>query len=165
MSHEVLLAVMVTLIVTEATDVSPWIAIRVARWAAKHIYVGNTDRAARREEEWEALIERAVPTKISKLFFGLGFGCAGLYCIAIRALLKALPALWRRIRPRRPSEETVEQWIAMAGLMVMFSLPDLVQAILFCALIGLWICIAGVALIVEYVRHIREHRILRRVTR
>ena len=78
MIGDILVAVVATLIVNEVTDVSPWIAIRLVRWAARHMYAANADRAARRREEWEALINESIPTKISKLSFGLGLGCAGL---------------------------------------------------------------------------------------
>ncbi len=37
MIHDILLTVVVTLIASEATDVSPWLAIRLLRWAANHI--------------------------------------------------------------------------------------------------------------------------------
>jgi hypothetical protein len=81
MIHDILLTVVVTLIVSEATDVSPWLAIRLLRWAANHIYVTDANRTAQRKEEWEALIsDDSIPTNISKLFFGLGFartGCTG----------------------------------------------------------------------------------------
>jgi hypothetical protein len=81
----ILLTAGVTLLVNEVTGVSPWLAIRLVRWAAKHVYVSDTDRAAQRQEEWEALIG-SIPTNISKLLFGLGFACAGLYYIALRHL-------------------------------------------------------------------------------
>jgi hypothetical protein len=94
MIHEILLTVIATLIVNEATSFSPWLAIRLARWAAKRIYAANTDRAEQRKEEWEALIKGdSIPANISKLFFGLGFACAGLFCIAIRGLPTVLEAV------------------------------------------------------------------------
>jgi hypothetical protein len=155
MSREVLVAVVVTLIVNEAIDISPWTAIRLVRWAAKHIYAGNTERAARRAEEWEAVIDESIPTKVSKLFFGLGFGCAGLYCITIRYLPKILATLWRRIRPRRPSMDTIEGWKYLAVGMVFLALPDLVQLIVLGSVIVLLVCGAGVMWILEQVRGAR----------
>ena len=55
MIGDIILTVVVTLIVNEVTGVSPWLATRLVRWAAKHIYATDADRAAQREEEWEAL--------------------------------------------------------------------------------------------------------------
>ncbi len=159
----VLLAVVVTLIVNEATDVSPWIAIRLARWAAKRIYAGNTGRAARRQEEWEALISKSIPTKISQLFFGLGFGCAGLYCIASRRVPAALAALGRRIRPSRPSADTVSSWIAMAATAVLLSLPGIVQVIVLGGLVSLWVCVVVLAVISDKVKSAGERRRLSKV--
>src|SRR5262249_15089978 len=90
MSHEVLVAIVVTLIVNEATDVSPWTAIRLVRWASKHIYAANPDRVTKRAEEWEALIAKSIPTNISKFCFGLSLGAAALSCISVRRANAAL---------------------------------------------------------------------------
>ena len=93
MIHEILLTVAVTLIVNEATDISPWLATRLVGWAAERIYASNADRAAQRKEEWEALIKDSIPTNISKLFFGLGFACAGLCWFAIRCVPTVLETI------------------------------------------------------------------------
>ncbi len=94
MTHEILLTVIATLIVNEATSFSPWLAIRLTCWAAKRIYAPDADRAEQRKEEWEALIRSdSIPANISKLFFGLGFACAGLFCIAIRGVPTVLEAI------------------------------------------------------------------------
>ena len=96
MIHDIVLAVMVTLIVNEVTGVSPWLAVRLIRWAAEHIYATNADRAAQRKEEWEALLD-SIPTDIAKLFFGLGFACAGLYWIVIRCMPPVLETIPKMI--------------------------------------------------------------------
>ncbi len=93
MIRDILVAAAAALIVSEATDISPWLAIRLVRWAAKHMYPANAERADRRREDWEALIDREIPTKTSKLFFGLGFGCAGLYRIMMRRAALVLAPL------------------------------------------------------------------------
>jgi hypothetical protein len=66
------------------------------RWAAKRIYATNSDRAKQRKEEWEALID-SIPANISKLFFGSGFACAGLFCMAIRSAPTMLEAIAKLI--------------------------------------------------------------------
>lgn len=95
MIHEIVLAAVVTLIVNEVTGVSPWLAIRLMRWAAMHIYATNADRAVQRKEEWEALISDSdsIPTDIAKLFFGLGLACTGLYWIMIRCVPSVLETI------------------------------------------------------------------------
>lgn len=79
------------------------------------MYSGNPDRAARRREEWEALIRKTIPTKISTLAFGLGFGCAGLCCLVTRQVPVALAAVLRRMRRSLPSVEKISDWVMTAG--------------------------------------------------
>lgn len=81
---EIVTTVVVTLLVNEMTDISPWIAIRLARWAAKHIYANDKRRMVRRAEEWESHIRNSLPTNLSKLCFGLSLGCAATATTAIR---------------------------------------------------------------------------------
>ncbi len=97
MIREILIAAAVGWIVSEGTDISPRLAIRLVRWAAVHLYCGDAERAERRREEWEALIDGAIPSKTLKLVFGLSFGCAGLYRIVIRRAPLVLAATGRGI--------------------------------------------------------------------
>lgn len=71
----------------------------MTRWAAKRIYPSNPERAARRSEDWEALISESIPTNISRLCFGLGMGCAGLWCY-IMGYVPSAPAVVRRMPAR-----------------------------------------------------------------
>jgi hypothetical protein len=104
MIRDILIAAAAALIVSEATDISPWLAVRLVRWAAKHICPADAERADRRREDWEALIDREIPTKTSKLLFGLGFGYAGLYRIMMRRGPLVLAPNGRGIRkPSRAS--------------------------------------------------------------
>jgi hypothetical protein len=165
MSREVLLAVVVTLIVNEVTEVSPWTAIRLVRWAAKHIYAGNTERAAQRAEEWEALIDESIPTKISKLFFGLGFGCAGLYCVAMRRASTARATLWRLIRRFcRSAAETVEQIVMTVVVLAVNALPLPQWLMVMGGLLVLVVCGNRLARHREHVKRTAERRRLNGVT-
>jgi hypothetical protein len=99
MIRDVIVAAVAALIVNELTDLSPWTAIRVARWAAGKIYADKPERAEKRAEEWEALISgESIPTKISKLLFGLGLGCFGLWCVLVGYVPTAASAVGRAIR-------------------------------------------------------------------
>jgi hypothetical protein len=78
MIRDVIVAVVAALVVNELTDLSRWTAVRVTRWAAGKIHADNPDRAARRAEDWEALISgESIPTKISKLFSGWAWVALG----------------------------------------------------------------------------------------
>ncbi len=89
MSREVLIAVLVTLIVEESTGLSRWIAARMGQWAAKHIYLYDSERAKTRSEEWEALISKSIPANITALTFGLSLASAAVACILARRIAVA----------------------------------------------------------------------------
>jgi hypothetical protein len=95
--RDVIVGAIVAVVVNELTDVSSWLAVRITRWAAKRIYPVSPERAARRSEDWEALISESIPTKISKLCFGLGIGCAGLWCSVIGHVPAVLAAVRRAL--------------------------------------------------------------------
>ncbi|GAB3975579.1 hypothetical protein GCM10029978_060070 [Actinoallomurus acanthiterrae] len=76
---EILLSILVGLVANEVSDISPWLAVRLVRWAAFRIYAADPQRAAEHAEDWQAHIDRSIPTKLGKLFFGLGFGVAALW--------------------------------------------------------------------------------------
>jgi hypothetical protein len=77
-SREVLVAILAAILVNELTGASRWTAGKVARWAARRIYLSNPERASGRAEEWQALISKSVSSNISALCFGLGLGAAAL---------------------------------------------------------------------------------------
>jgi hypothetical protein len=91
-SHEVLVAVLVTVLVDELTGMSRWAAGRVAQWAARHSYPFDPERAKDRAEEWHELVTESIPTNISALCCGLGLGAAALARMAARRV-KALAPL------------------------------------------------------------------------
>ncbi|MFI9553703.1 hypothetical protein [Nonomuraea endophytica] len=70
MTKEVLVLI-IGVLVAEATEVAPWLALRLVRWAA-HVRYLDTKRAAIRAEEWQALIEMR-PGKLLKLATSLLF--------------------------------------------------------------------------------------------
>ena len=84
MSREIMVAVLVTLIVEETSGLSRWSAAKLGHWAAKHIYLADTERGEKRAEEWDALITKSIPTNIAALCFGLSLGTAAVGCIAAR---------------------------------------------------------------------------------
>jgi hypothetical protein len=94
-SREILVAVVVTLIVDEATGLSRWCATKLARWAAKHIYLADVERTKKRSEEWDALISKSIPTNIAALCFGLSLGAAAVACMVGRRAAVVVSAFSR----------------------------------------------------------------------
>ncbi len=84
---EIAFAIISGLLVNEVTDICPWLAIRLVRWAARLRYPDAPERAATRGEEFAALINDR-PGKLFKLFTALGF------------VLHALTVAGRRTVPR-----------------------------------------------------------------
>jgi hypothetical protein len=163
MIRDVILAALAALIVDQMTDVSPWVAIRLVRWAADHMYVANTERKARRKQEWEALIRdrESIPTKLLTLFFGLGFGCAGLYCIAARRVPTALKAVWRKIC-RSIDLEWIGGLLSMAAGLELWDSPTRNGLIAAGVLLGIAVCLVGVEWIFEQVKSAVDRRRLSR---
>ncbi|WP_226487655.1 hypothetical protein [Streptomyces parvulus] len=60
----------VGLIVNEAVDISPWLARRTIRWAARRI--PDQEQALRYEEEWTGFLDER-PGKLLKLTYALTF--------------------------------------------------------------------------------------------
>jgi hypothetical protein len=155
MSEVISVTVVATLIVGVVIGYSPWLAIRLVRWAARHMYAGNAHRAAQRREEWEALIEGEIPEPLTKLCFGLGFACAALYCIVLRRVPAGLAAVGRKVR-RAFDLELIAAYLAMmAGLAIAPSLRGLTQAGIF---FGLAICVLGLEWIIEQAKRAAERR-------
>jgi hypothetical protein len=98
------------------------------RWAAGRIYAADPERKARRQEELEAVIRKSIPTGIFALFFGLGFGCAGLYCVTIPRVPAALRAVWRKVCRSFDLEYIAMLFALAAGLEFSDSLNSLKAA-------------------------------------
>jgi len=69
---EIVLAVVLGLVVNEATDLSPWLGRVLVRWAASIKYAKDDPRRSTRFEELQAIIN-VRPGKLFKLLTGLGF--------------------------------------------------------------------------------------------
>jgi len=160
MISEIIVAAAVGWIVSEATDISPWVAIKLVRWAAKHMYSGNAERAARRQEEWEALINdnESIPTKTAKLFFGLGLGCAGLYRVAHPVLASAGRAILDALPDVDTIAEGISSLVSMVVLAVIISLPDLWQLIVVGGVVALCGIGAGLAWLFTLPKATRKYR-------
>ncbi|WP_329105540.1 hypothetical protein OG792_32895 [Micromonospora sp. NBC_01699] len=71
MTREIVIGAIISLLITEFTDISPWAARRLARWAAYH-WTADEEIAAGYAEEWAAVIE-ARPGRLLKLATALSF--------------------------------------------------------------------------------------------
>jgi hypothetical protein len=90
---EIAFAIITGLLINEATDICPWLAIRLVRLAARLRYLDAPERAATRGEEFAALINDR-PGKLFKLCTALGLTLHALTLVGLRAA-------WRKLRPRR----------------------------------------------------------------
>jgi|SRR5215470_4771217 len=79
---QLLIGIFVALAVNEFSDLSPWLAQRIARTAASWHYRGS-DRAKARAEEWSAVLDSA-PGKLTKLFVAGTFLAAATTAAARR---------------------------------------------------------------------------------
>jgi hypothetical protein len=90
------------LALTELTDMSPWLARRLVRWAAR-TWSTEPEVAAGYAEEWTAIITER-PGKLLKLLTALGFVCGAIGRAGPRdirtavQLIKEYPALRSVIR-------------------------------------------------------------------
>jgi DNA-binding transcriptional MerR regulator len=80
---EIWFAIISGILVNEFCDVSPWVAVRLMRWAARLRYGRVAWRAAVRSEEYAALIQDR-PGNLFKLLTALGFTVHGLLVAALR---------------------------------------------------------------------------------
>jgi hypothetical protein len=95
-----LVALAVGVLINEASDISPWVGQRLARYAATLRY-GRCARARTRAEEWSALLDER-PGKLLKLTSGLLF------------FLDSLPrAAWRIMKRSPASDEPLAPIVAM----------------------------------------------------
>ena len=102
---EVVAAIVLGLLVNEATDICPWIAVRLVRWAAQLLYRRAPERAAIRGEELAALINDR-PGKLLKLFTALGFVLHALVvaCLGRRTGISVAVASELLARQPQPQE-------------------------------------------------------------
>lgn len=79
----------VALVANQADALGAWIAVPIARWAARVRYVNDPDRAAERAEDWAAQIQQSIPGSLFKLGFALGLAGRGLAAAAARTSRQA----------------------------------------------------------------------------
>jgi lipopolysaccharide/colanic/teichoic acid biosynthesis glycosyltransferase len=118
---EIAFAIISGLLVNEATDVCPWLALRLVRWAARLRYPHAPERAAIRAVEHAAVINDR-PGKLFKLFTALGFA------------LHALLVLRRSRKPvgmtgwRTAAKRTIDVGLAAMFLTVVLPLWAVIAA-------------------------------------
>jgi lipopolysaccharide/colanic/teichoic acid biosynthesis glycosyltransferase len=111
---EIAFAIISGLLVNEATDICPWVAVRLVRWAARLRYPDDPERAAIRAVEHARVINDR-PGKLFKLFTALGFA------------LDALVALRRDRKPvgmtgwRAAAKRTID--VGIAAVLLAVALP------------------------------------------
>jgi DNA-binding transcriptional MerR regulator len=88
---EMAFAIVSGLLVNECCDISPWVAVRLMRWATRLRYRGAGERAAVRGEELAALILDR-PGNLFKLLTAIGFT---LHALLVPALRSAPPVVKR----------------------------------------------------------------------
>jgi lipopolysaccharide/colanic/teichoic acid biosynthesis glycosyltransferase len=74
---EIAFAIISGLLINEATDICPWVAVRLVRWASRLRYPSAPERAAIRAVEHARVINDR-PGKLLKLFTALGFALDAL---------------------------------------------------------------------------------------
>ena len=82
---EMVFGIVSGLLVNEYCDISPWVAVRLVRWAARLRYRGDAERAKVRGEDWAALIQKDRPGNLFKLLTALGFTLHALLVAALRS--------------------------------------------------------------------------------
>jgi hypothetical protein len=164
MIRDLFVAALGALIISEVTDISPWLAVHLVRWAADHIYAAGSDRAAIRQEEWEALVRDELPTRTSKLFFGLAFGCAALSCLLIRCAPKALAVIRRLLRRCVPSGDTVTSWVTALVAVIIWNLQGIYGIIAWCFLGALFVLWIGTIVLLSVMEAVKARRLRKAAT-
>jgi hypothetical protein len=119
MIREIVVGLLVVLIVGEISTISPWIAVKLARWAPKQIYAGDIERASALTEDLEAHVTRTIPSKLGRLAYALGFGCVAVHHISKRRVTRMRSALLQRRRQQRPLKQRRLRSPVLLGLLVM----------------------------------------------
>jgi lipopolysaccharide/colanic/teichoic acid biosynthesis glycosyltransferase len=111
---EIAFAIISGLLVNEVTDICPWLAIRLMRWAARLRYPNAPERATTRGEELAALINDR-PGKLFKLFTAVGFAVHALVVLRRNQQVVGLSG-WRAAAKR-----TVD--VGFAAVLLVVTLP------------------------------------------
>jgi hypothetical protein len=128
----IVISIVVGLLANEVTDVSPWLAGKVARWSARLRYAADPNLAATRAEELTALINER-PGNLFKLLTALGFGCS------------ALAVTTRRALGEHPTATLIEALAAIVMALAEFLWNIAVFVVGVVSLIGSVVMVAGIA--------------------
>lgn len=101
---EIVVSFVFGLLVNEVTDVSPWAARKLVRWAA-YRWTTDPDIAAGYAEEWTAIVEER-PGKLLKLMTAVQFSLGAAGRAAPRAFAAARHAAGRRLAVLRADPDT-----------------------------------------------------------
>jgi hypothetical protein len=107
----VVLTILLGLMVNEMTDISPWLAHRIVRWAA-YRWSPDAEIAAGYAEEWAAIIDER-PGRLFKLGTAVGFAGAAAFRTLPRRL-EGLRAVWRSL-PRQDQVEVAKAAHSIIG--------------------------------------------------
>jgi lipopolysaccharide/colanic/teichoic acid biosynthesis glycosyltransferase len=110
---EIAFAIISGLLVNEATDICPWVAVRLVRGAARLRYPDDPERAAIRAMEHARVIDDR-PGKLLKLFTAVGFALAAL--IALRGDRKPVAMTGWRAAAKRTIDVGIAAVLLAVGL-------------------------------------------------
>jgi hypothetical protein len=105
------------LVVNEVTDISPWLAHRIVRWAA-YRWSKDPETAAGYAEEWAAIINER-PGRLFKLGTAVGFAGGAAFRTMPRRL-EGARAIWRRL-PRQDRVEVTKVVHSLSGTAALVS--------------------------------------------
>lgn len=104
------------LLVNEMTDVSPWAARKLVRWAA-YRWTTDPDTAAGYAEEWTAIIDER-PGKLLKLLTAVQFSIGAAGRAAPRALASAKDAVRRTVNRFKVADDSARYLVRLASVAV-----------------------------------------------
>jgi hypothetical protein len=145
------------LVVNEMTDISPWLARRMVRWAA-YRWSKDPEIAAGYAEEWAAIIDER-PGRLLKLGTAVGFAGGAAFRTMPRRLA-GLRSIWRRL-PRDDKFEFVKSVYSfpLAGVSVYSAWESSWWVVGVVGLVGMTIWTMSAGLLVDIVRRARAaHR-------
>jgi hypothetical protein len=121
----VIIAFLVSLVAAECTEVSPFLAKRLVRWAAVR-WSSDAEIAAAYADEWLAVIDDRRPGKLLKLVTALAFTGGAIGRAVPRRLFpvrRKLRSLLRAIA-RKKEPQPRHTWIEIEALQLTFDDPD-----------------------------------------